>query len=224
MLSRCEKPAGEIEGLELGETVGLNVGPSVGRKSSLPPRGGGARTGGARTRCVAAAVPAGTRSCWPPTAPCSGEEGKRVRPLAACRRTLSPRSSSAWPPVVWTHATRGRGGTCFAHFTHTPVGGPSGPPPPPHRGHVTAKRERVGCCGCCIVRDGGDGVGDRFRLADGGHRRFPSRPSFCGILVPPPPLGTHPRRDTRPAAGTARAFSTTTAIREGDAARAMRPV
>ena len=57
-------------------------------------------------------------------------------------------------------------------------------------------------------------IGSSWSLADGGHRRFPSRPSFCGILVPPPPLGTHPRRDTRPAAGTARAFSTTTAIRE----------
>jgi hypothetical protein len=217
LLSRCEKPAGEIEGLELGETVGLNVGPSVGRKSSLPPRGGGGRPHGGRTytlRCRGCprghaellatdrAVFGGRRQARPPA--------RRLPPhiVAAVEQRMAPNT------VVWTHATRGRGGTCFAHFTHTPVGGPSGPPPPPHRGHVTAKRERVGCCGCCIVRDGGDGVGDRFRLADGGHRRFPSRPSFCGILVPPPPLGTHPRRDTRPAAGTARAFSTTTAIRE----------
>ena len=194
-------------------------GPAWAGKAACPP--GGGRTHGGRTytlRCRGCprghaellgtdrAVFGGRRQARPPA--------RRLPPhiVAAVEQRMAPNT------VVWTHATRGRGGTCFAHFTHTPVGGPSGPPPPPHRGHVTAKRERVGCCGCCIVRDGGDGVGDRFRLADGGHRRFPSRPSFCGILVPPPPLGTHPRRDTRPAAGTARAFSTTTAIREGDAA------
>ena len=91
-MSRCEKPAGEIEGLELGETVGLNVGPSVGRKSSLPPRGGAH----ARGAHVHAALP----RLSPRARGAAGHRPRRVRGKKA--------SASARSPPAAAHCRRGR--------------------------------------------------------------------------------------------------------------------